>query len=197
MTAEEPLQLIECPLDYFLSDGSGQIIGGSAKAIIDETSVKIVPKTGEPVTFSPREILEFNLGDYRIELLLTSKETLSLFRLGLNFEDFSRILSKQRNEVVLRDMLMNESVVKAGLKAEYSCEDCAGRQRGVCEPRLYETGLVILPERGEPTRIHYSDISGIEEGDYELTLSTDSGMKLTISKMGGQFEPFKNCFPAP
>ena len=111
MTSEQaPQTLIECPLDFSLSDGSGPVSSGSAKAIIDETNVKIVPTMGEPITFSPREILEFAEGDYVINLLLTSKEKLVLSKLGINFENFSRVLSKARNDVVMKDMLMQESL---------------------------------------------------------------------------------------
>ena len=190
MTSEEaPQTLIECPMDYTLSDDSGPIGSGSVKAIIDETYVKIVPTMGEPITFSPREILEFAEGDYDISLLLASKEKLVLSKLGINFENFSRILSKARNDVVMKDMLMQESLVLGGLKGFYDYNGSSGN----CELRIFEAGLVVVVERGEPLRFHFSKIAGVTDGDYSLTLTMESGEKLTISKMGGQYEPFKKA----
>ena len=48
-------------------------------------------------------------------------------------------------------------------------------------------------ERESSLRFHYSKIAGIAEGDYSLTLNMENGEKLTISKMGGQHEPFKKA----
>ncbi len=185
----EVKKLIECPLEYSLSDDSGLISSGSAVGSIDEKNVIITPGTGEPILFSPREILEFTDGDYIIGLLLMSKEKLVLSKLGINYENFSRILSKARNDVVMKDMLMQESLIVGGLKGSYELN---GRT-GECELRLYDSGLVVAVERGEPLRFHYSNIAGVAEGDYSLTLAMEDGGKLTLSKMGGQREPFKKA----
>ncbi|HEY3422165.1 MAG TPA: hypothetical protein VGK13_03325 [Methanocellaceae archaeon] len=190
MTSEQaPQTLIQCPLDFSLSDGSGPVNSGSAKAIIDETSVEIVPTMGEPITFSPREILEFTEGDYAIDLLLASKEKLVLSKLGIDFENFSRILSKARNDVIMKDMLMQESLVIGGLKGFFEYNNRSGN----CELRIFESGLVVIVERGEPLRFHYSKIAGIAEGDHSFVLTMENGEKLTISRMGGQLEPFKKA----
>jgi hypothetical protein len=187
--SDEVTKLIECPLEYSLSDEGGTISGGPATGRIDEENVSIIPKLGEAILFSPREILEFAEGDYSIDLLLTSKERLTITKLGINFENFLRILSKARNDVVMKDMLMQESLVLGGLKGLYELNGRSGN----CELRLFEAGLVLAVERGEPLRFQYSNVAGISEGDYSLTLTMENGEKLTISKMGGQHEPFKKA----
>lgn len=187
--SDEVTKLIECPLDYSLSDDGGIVSSGSAVGRIDEENVSIIPKMGEAILFSPREILEFAEGEYAINLLLTSKEKLALTKLGINFENFSRVLSKTRNDVVMKDMLMQESLVLGGLKGSYEYMGKSGN----CELRLFEAGLVVVVERGEPLRFQYSNIAGMAEGEYSLTLTMENGEKLTISKMGGQHEPFKKA----
>jgi|SRR5271157_6219127 len=187
--AAEVKKLIECRLEYSLSDEGGVVGSGEAKGIIDEKNVSIVPAMGEPILFSPREILEFSESDYVIDLLLTSKEKLVLSKLGINFENFSRILSATRNEVVMKDLLMNESLIVGGLKGSYEFNGKAGN----CELRIYDSGLVAMVERGEPLRFHYSNITGIADGDYRLTLTMENGEKLILSKMGGQYDPFKKA----
>jgi hypothetical protein len=182
-------KLIECPLEYSLSDEGGLISNGGAVGRIDEENVSIVPRTGEPIFFSPREVLEFVESDYTINLLLTSKEKLVLSKLGINFENFSRLLSKARNEVVMKDLLMQESLIEGGFKGSYEYNG----KSGSCELRLYDSGLVAMAERGEPLRFHYSNITGVSEGDYSLTLALEGGEKLVLSKMGGQHEPFRKA----
>ena len=76
-----------------------------------------------------------------------------------------------------------------GLKGFYEYNGKSGN----CELRIFEAGLVVDVERGEPLRFHYSKIAGIAEGDYSLTLNMENGEKLTISRMGGQHEPFKKA----
>ena len=84
---------------------------------------------------------------------------------------------------------MQESLILGGLKGFY---DYSGRS-GNCELRILEAGLVVDVELGEPLRFPYSKIAGVAEGDHSLIITMGSGEKLTISRMGGQLEPFKNA----
>lgn len=192
---EENKQIIimECPGSYSLIDVNKQEIGkGESQVRLEEENISILPKFGEPLFFSLRDILEISEGDYKIHLALSSKEKLILFNLGYRYEDFLRILSKLRNEILLKDMLMHETLRKSGVEAEFIYFDENGneKQKGKCEPRLYETALVIIPEKGELIRIHYSDILEIQEEDFALAITTDFGEKYVFSKMGSQFDSF-------
>ncbi|MDO9027439.1 MAG: hypothetical protein Q7U68_01050, partial [Candidatus Roizmanbacteria bacterium] len=190
---EENKQIIimECSLGYSLSDDRGQkTASGDAQARLDEENLSILPKFGEALFLSLRDILEISEGDYKIHLTLTSKEKLTLFNLGYRYEDFLRVLSKLRNEILLKDMLMHETLRKSGVEAEFVYFDEVGneKQRGKCEPRLYETALVVIPEKGELVRIPYSDILEIRDVDFTLAIATDFGEKFVFSKMGRQFD---------
>jgi len=178
---------------YSLNDKSGQqIAGGEARVRLDEESLSILPKFGEALLFPLRDILEISKKDYRIYFDLASKEKLTLFSLGYRYEDFLRVLSRLRNEILLKDMLMHETLRKTGAEAEFVYFDDGGseKQRGKCELRLYETALVIMPEKGELVRIHYSDILEIRDVDFTLAITTDFGEKFVLSCMGRQFDPF-------
>ena len=186
--------IMECALSYSLSDGSGQEVKSSeAHARLDKENLSILPQFGEALFFSFRDILEIYEGDYKVHLTLTSKEKLSLSKLGHKYEDFVRILSKLRNEIILQDMLIHETIRKSDMKAEFVYIDENGKelQSGECETRLYETALVILPKKGDIIRIPYSDISEIHEENYTLVVTTEFGEKITFSKMGQQFDPMK------
>ncbi len=193
MNEENKQTIMECSLSYSLSDESGQkTASGDAQARLDEENLSILPKFGEALFFSLRDILNISEGDYKIHLSLTSKEKLTLFSLGYRYEDFLRVLSKLRNEILLKDMLMHETLRKSGVEAEFVYFDESGKekQKGECEPQLYETAIVIIPEKGELVRIPYSDILEIREEDFTLAITTDFGEKFVFSKMGRQFDPF-------
>jgi hypothetical protein len=126
---------------------------------------------------------------------LTSKEELTLFDLGYHYEDFLRNLSKFRNELIIHDMLMEEMVRKSGVEAEFVYLNGDGKEldKGRCEPRLYETAMVIIPEKREPLRIPYSDILKTVEEDYALAVTRESGEKFLFSHMGKDLDPFKKA----
>jgi len=188
---------MECSLSYSLMDENGQELEkGEAQALLEKEHLNIKPNFGEVLFISYRDILEISEGDYRIHLALTSKEKLTLFDLGYRYEDFLRAFNKLRNEIILKDMLISERVRKSGVGASfvYSDENDEELQRGECELRIYETAIVVIPERGEIFRVPYGYISKIREDDYTLVVSTEFGEKITFSMMGRQFDPVKQAF---
>lgn len=196
---EENKQIVimECPGSYSLIDMNKHGTGKSDSQLrLEEENISILPQFGEPLYISYRDILEIFEADYKIYLTLTSKEKLTIFNLGYKYEDFLRILSRLRNEILLKDMLMNETLRKSGVEAEfvYLDESANEKQRGRCELRLYETGLVIIPEKGELIRLPYSDILEILEKDFTLSITTDFGERFVFSMMGKQFDSFIKTF---
>ena len=196
----EKNSLIECRMRYSLNDEKGEeIASGEVRVQLGEENISIHPKSGKALSFSYRDIVDLPASDYKIHLTLTSKEKITLSNLGYHYEDFLRELSKQRNEMLLKDLLMHESLKKSLEKAKveadfvYFDENGKEMEKGRCQPRLYETALVIIPNLGELKRIPYSDLLEIQDEDYHLTLLTEFGEKIVFSKMGGQFDPFKKA----
>lgn len=184
---------MECAVSSSLRNEVGQVLAnGNGQARLDENNISILPKFCKPLLFSLRDMLEITEENYKIYLTLTSKENLTIFNLGYKYEDFLRVLSRLRNEILLKDMLMQETLRKSGVEAEfiYFDEDGNELQKGRCEPRLYETAIVIIPEKGELVRIPYSDILEIRDEDFNLAITTEFGEKFVFSKMGRQYDPF-------
>lgn len=180
-------------LNYILHDKNGkETTKGEALAKISENSLSLAPKFGEAILLSFHDILDVSAGDYKIRLFLSSEEKLTLFGLGYQYEDFLRVLIKFRNELILKDMLMHESLKKSGIKAEFVFYNEKGEEQpGDCEIRLYETALVILPAKSELIRIPYSDIGEVKEEDHQITIATELGAKLTLAKLGEKSDLFK------
>ncbi len=185
---------MECKLSYSLINEHGKKIDGGedAQAKIDEQSLSILPQLGQALFYSLRDITSISGGDYKINIHLSSREQVILYHIGYKYDDFSKALFRSRNELILRDMLMHEKLNQSGVEADFDYTE--GQQlkfeQEKCELRLYETGLVIIPENSEIMRIPYSDISKIRETDYSLIIETDFDEVIVFSKMGRRFAPF-------
>ncbi len=184
---------MEYTLQYLLTDSSGrEIESGQAKAVIDDDQVSIKPRAGQAISISFRDIDAITPGDYLLELSIRPDTKLALSKLGSNFDPFYRNLVANRNQTILRDLLMYETLRKGDFKAkvEFSSNDGLNLEQTPCELRLYETALVILPDNGDLIRIPYSLISSIITEDYSLFIETESSEKLHLTKMGTQYDPF-------
>lgn len=136
---------MECTLSYSWKAADGREAAGAARAVLDGESLTVLPVSGEDLSFPLRQILTVEAADYRISLHLAAGEEMTLSGLGYAYEDFLRGLFALRNELFLKDLLMDEKLKRAGTHAEFiATSDGAGQARGACEVRLYETALVIL-----------------------------------------------------
>lgn len=186
---------MKCSLSYSLRTEEGQEQeGGEAEAQLSEEGLSVQPDFGDSLRVKYRDVSELKGEDYEIHLALSSGEELVLSKLGYKYEDFLRSLSKLRNEVLLEDLLMEETLRKSGVEADFRYSDAEGGEErdGRCSVRLYETALVLIPESGDFVRLPYGLLSGVEELDYELAVEMESGEVLELSKMGREFGPFKN-----
>ncbi len=68
------------------------------------------------------------------------------------------------------------------------------RQRDAGKLRLYETGFIVIPQKGEVFRVPYSDIANVSKETYTIKISTDFGEQFLFSKMGSEFDPFLKAF---
>ncbi len=165
---------------------------GEGTAQLYTDNLTILPRFGDVLSFSYRSIDEFHGEDYKISISFSTKEKLVLFNIGLRYEDFLRNLVKLRNELILRDMLINEKMRQPTARCVYSLVDATGKgtQNGECELRIYETALAILPDMRDPIRIPLSDIVEFTVNDYQVNLVTEFGDRFTVTQMGRLFDPF-------
>ena len=189
--------VIECSMGYSLfSENGDQASSGDCKGTIDKEYLTVFPRFGNVLPFHLRDINEIVAENYRITLPLFSEEKLVLFNLGYCYEDFVRVLSDLRNEVIIKDLLMNETLRKSDINMEFTFCDEKGneKQEGAGKIRLYETGLVVIPKRGEVMRVPYCDVTRVSNEDYNVKIATELGEQLLLQKMGQEFEPFLKAF---
>lgn len=185
---------MEIPVSYSLLDNKGnEIENGKGRAQIDNENLTVFPEFNNTLFLPLREIIKIDAHDYRIFIALVSGNEIIFSNLGYKFEDFLRIFSRLRNELLLKDTLMQESLKKSGVEAEfiYLNEKGEEEQKDGCELRLYETAIVIIPKKNEIKRIPFCDIINIEGKDFKLVLALEAGGTIFLSKMGNQFDSVK------
>jgi hypothetical protein len=181
---------MEAEVNYKIDDAQGQVTSqGQAKANLDEKYLTLNVKFGQPMLFAYTDIVGISEQEYQFDLFLTSKEKLNLSGLGYNYENFLAELYRQRNQLMLKYLLMNELLIKGGFEAVFNSIDSQGRINlsDRCEVRLYETALIILPQKNDPIRIPYCYLSQTSEIDYKLVLTTEFGEKFEFSMLGEKF----------
>jgi len=190
---KENKPVMEVQLEYSYIDADGREEKKKALAKITDEELHICPELGEPLRVSLREITNISEADYRISLELGPKEKIVLSNLGYQYEDFLRAFMKVHNRCIVKDLLMDEPIKKSGIEAEFSYADKSGKelQKGGAELIIYETALLVIPAPGDFIRIPFGNISGIEEGDCRLVVTTGSGNTLTLTRLGEQFDLFK------
>lgn len=141
-----------------------------------------------------RDIAQLTAQDYRIYLELFSGDSIDIFHVGFKYEDFLHSLVVARNEMLLKDLLMQENISKAGVGCQflYLPGNAAPGSNGEAEIRLYETAIVVLPFNGELVRIPYCFINNISDKDYSLTIQCVNNEVLTLSMLGREYEPLKH-----
>jgi hypothetical protein len=183
--------IMTCPCSFLLvGEGGNELSKGEAEIELEKEKLSILPRLGEAITLSLVDIEEILTAEYRINLVISSHEHLSIFDLGYKFGDFISNLFHMRNEMILKYLLMNESVKLSGVWGDLSVIDLSGAeyQFEKSEVRLYETSIVLIPTVGEPIRVHYSNISQADAKDYSLAIATESGEKFIISRMGKEYD---------
>jgi len=183
--------IMECTASYLFSGKDDlQISQGGSDLLLDAEKLTVLPTSGDPLLIPYRDIIQLSRSGYKINTNLVSKEKLTIFNLGFKFEDFFRNFSNLNNEVILKELLMNETIHKSGVAADLGYIDAAKSEKplGQCELRIYETGAVIISSDGNFIRIPYNDLARIHVDSYKLILDTDYDDSYIFSKMGKELD---------
>jgi hypothetical protein len=185
----------ECSLICDLIDGEGnRVSGGRSKAAIGTETLSLMIESGSAHAIALRDIAGISQGNHAIEILLGNNQRWNFSGLGYSHDDFLRVLHQNRNELILSDMLADETVLIPDIAGEAEVCEASGRIRlqGKCRIRLYRTSLAVLPLQGEIMRVPLGCLKeDVRVGNYRLLLETDSGEKIGFFKLGGQLDLLK------
>jgi len=182
----EPPEEVSFDLTYTLENESGATLSNSpAKAKLGDSSLAIEPANGNDLSISYTDITGILDQDYTVKLVLTSRDRVTLSQIGYEYENFLITLYKLKNELYLRYLLMNEGLKADQIETTFSYT-INGKEEfsGLCEARLFDSALVILPQKNKPVRFPYSYITSVKEEDYSITVEEELGERLKFTQMG-------------
>lgn len=81
--------------------------------------MSVIPASSSPFLIPYREILNVIAEDYKVNFKLLSDVHIVFSKLGFKYEGFLSNLSRLRNEILLKDMLMSEILTKPETSAEF------------------------------------------------------------------------------
>ncbi len=164
-------------------DGPGNIVLGTDR-------IELRPSNGTVKVVSLRDIVKVRGLDHQIYLDTLEEGTVLLSMLGNRYDDLLRELHRTWNELSLQDRLMQESQRRQGVRCQ--CQ-IVGRMspgyQGAAEIRLYSTALVIMPENDNVRRILYSDIIDATSAEEALSVRTERGCTILLSRLGKELGP--------
>jgi hypothetical protein len=174
-----------------LSDPSGKTTAtGQAEVQLEIERIIVLPRLGETIYLSLVDILKMSALNYRLDILLSSSEVLSIFDLGYKFDDLVVRLTRARNALIMKYLLMNESIRMPAVSGRLESSTSNGESESFenCELLMYDTSMIFNPPNAEPIRVHYTRILNSDAADYALSVQTKSGHHLRFSQMGKDFE---------
>ena len=185
---KEPAVVFQVSGSFVLIDETGKEIElGQAKFILDEEKLSVFSESGKAISLPLRDISDFFAQDYKIYLSFSGGGKIIISELGYQYEDFVRVFTKLRHEIIQKELLMKEGVKKTGFKGDYDYQKEGEKRFGKAEVEIYDTGLVIKPEQGDLIRIPYSEITKLSDKDYKISIITESG-NLLLSHFGEKFD---------
>lgn len=193
----EEIMLLEGKASYILQTKAGESLeAGEGKARIYEESLVVHADFASPIRIPLRDVKEVCAKDYRIRLELFSSEQLVIFDLGYKYADILRFIHKRKNALLLKDLLMEDSLVKSGVRAEllFEKEDNRDTPETECELRLYESAVILLFANRSPIRIPLAEIETTEAKDHRLVIENDRREKYILAKMGRKYDDFIRAF---
>ncbi len=183
----EPPEHEETSFDvtYTLMNEDGETTATSpAKATLDDLSLMIKTIDGNDISIPYTDIVGISDEDYIITIALTSGNKVTLSQIGYEYENFLITLYKLKNELYIRYLLMNEGLRAAQIQANFNYTQNSQELNGTCEARLYESALIILPQKNKPIRIPYCYITSVKDENYSIIVETELGEKLTLNQLG-------------
>lgn len=185
---KEPAVILQVSGSFVLIDETGkEIESGQAKFILDEEKISVFSESGKAMPLLLRDISDFFAEDYKINLLLFGGGKVIISELGYQYDDFVKALTKLRHEIIQKELLMEEGGKKAGFRGNYDYQKDEEKRSGEAEIEIYDTGLMIKPERGDLIRIPFAEITEFSEKDYNISIITEFAT-LFLSHFGEKFD---------
>ncbi len=137
------------------------------------------------------EVNEIAFADYAITVK-TDDGNYTFSRMGQWARPFYDALCDALGKATLRALFVEGKPVITAT-GEYNCTENGASVHGSAPIHVYENSIVILPPDLNARRVPLCFVSGVDKGDYSLTLRLDTGESHTFSKLGYDTAPFADA----
>ena len=163
------------------------LINGETRLVITDKALALTT-TLDALEISFSEMNALDLTDYIVTVRADSGDYI-FSKLGNWCEPFFIKLSEAYNKAVLRSLFIKEAPVVTA-KGDYRYTEAGISAAGSAPVYVYDNCVVVLPLDLGARRVPLCFTSGMDKGDFELTLSLDTGEAYTWAKLGYDTAPF-------
>ena len=188
LTGGKQPQSDKTPAHEYTAQVESPVINGEVKLVMDADGLRMTAlfDTAD-ITFIDMSALEF--ADYTV-LIQTADGSFAFSRMGKWAQPFYGALCDAYNKAVMKALfLKGEPILTA--RGEYMYGENGHTCNGVAPMMIYEDCLCVLPPDMGARRIPLCFLTGMDKGDFELTLRLAED-KYTFRKLGYNTEPFVN-----
>jgi hypothetical protein len=187
-------------LGTYTAQATSSLVNGEVKLTIGDNALTVAALF-DVIEISFAEINVLALADYVVAIRADSGDY-TFSRMGQWAERFYNALIDAYNEAVLRSLFVSSKPI-AKARGGYSYAENGttsggynyvekGTTGGGTAPiHVYENSVVALPPDLSARRVPLCFVSGMDKGDYALTLRLDTGESYTFSKLGYDTEPLE------
>lgn len=189
MSDSENTCLYELAYRMVSSTGTTQVAEATGQFFEDRLEIRGLCGSIRPVSF--RDIAELQATDYRILLSMTSGESLEISQLGYHYEAFVAALTDRRNALAREDLLIREKLLFTAEDVQFGHFSPGGAclSEGPCHALVSDTALILAMPDTMHLKFPLSYALRVEDVDYTLVITMESGEIIRLSMLGRQREP--------
>jgi hypothetical protein len=203
-------------LEFLLKDAGGKTLAqGNARGTLQGEALTLLTDRAATIRIMDRDVDAVREEGRDIHLRLAAGSELILSKAGREHEACVRLLTEFCDRGLIRDLLMEEAEIFPMFEARAALADKFGVRRSefgegagdskletrnpkpasaeLCRCYLFESGLVIFRNDGDPVRIPLGIVAGVREEGLNVAVELDDGGVWTFSALARSRDPFRNA----
>ncbi len=178
------------PVFEYTAQAASPIVSGEVKLAISDTALTVAALFDVvEIPFAKMIVLAF--ADYTVTVK-TSDGDYSFSRMGQWAQPFYDALCDAYNKAVLRSLFVKDKPILTA-DGDFRFTENGTAVYKHAPIHVYENCVVALPPNLSARRVPLCFVTGMDKGDYELTLRLDTGESYTYTKLGYDTAPFADA----
>ena len=178
------------PALEYTAQAASPLVNGEVKLTIGGKALAVTALFSA-VEIAYAEINALKMEDYTVTVESDSGEYI-FTRLGSWCAPFYSALCDAYNQAVLRSLFIKDSPFLIA-QGNYLYTENSTKRGGAAPIHVYENNVTVLPPDLSARRIPLCFVTGMEKGDFTLTLTLDTGDSYACSKLGYDTAPFADA----